>query len=560
MNPNRVNGRCARALAALTALVALATPGYTGTAAAAEERGLFLGDDRVVPPLETTGPFGSTIGLEVYDRVRGEFVDWFATPPNRSNSNHRYNFVGNKFQLGVRMKRDPYELFVQFQDTTVGNVPQDAVGFGSTYFANTKKTLQNGAILRNAWAGTQTLFGVPGLFIKGGRQLYSSGMEAPPKDPGLSWLQANRLSQRLIGPFDWTHAGRSQDGAQVGYDAETWNATAFGFRPTFGGYNVDANRELDVTLAGAVLSKKEIEWLGTTVGQLSYYYHEDRRDLVYVDNRPAAALAADAGRSARIHTVGGNVVHVLPLGPGTADGLAYGYGQFGDWQSLTQRAWAYGVEAGYRFTEVWAKPWLRAGINSASGDTDPNDRTHGTFFQMVPTAQLYAQFPFYNMMNNQDVLAQCILQPDPRLSVRLDFHWLRVNSSRDLVYSRRRRHQRHGLRLHRHAGQRPQRARLPDARHARRSGDAERAVQLPVRARVGPGNHQLQLRGQCRQLRLRRDGVHLLITRDQAASPSGYAATHPASRLPNIAGYTRKRRKGSMSAMYTGVRGETFAT
>ena len=117
------------------------------------------------------------------------------------------------------------------------------------------------------------------------------------------------------------------------------------------------------------------------------------------------------------------------------DALTYGYGQFGDWQSLSQRAWAYGVEAGYRLTDVWAKPWLRVGINSASGDTNPKDGTHGTFFQMLPTAQLYANFPFYNMMNDQDVLAQLILQPNPHLSVRLDGHWLRVNSSKDFAYS-----------------------------------------------------------------------------------------------------------------------------
>jgi len=416
--------------------VLVATVAAGAVRAAADDRGLVLPGGQVVPPLETNGPFGSTVGIELYDRLRGEFVDFFATPPNASNSTFRYNFLGNKFQLGVRVKREPYEFFVQFQQATIANLPRHGVGFGATYFANTADTQQNGSFLRNGWGSTRSLFGVPGLFIKAGRQLYSSAMEAPPKDASLYWLQANRLSQRLIGPFDWTHTGRSQDGGQVGYDADEWNATVFGFRPTQGGYEVDANRELDVNLIGAVLSKKEFDWFGTTVGQLSYYYHDDfREDVVYVDNRPSAALNADKGRSARIHTIGANLVHVVPLGPGAVDGLTYGYGQFGDWQSLTQRAWAYGVEAGYRLTDVWAKPWLRVGINSASGDTNPNDGTHGTFFQMLPTAQLYANFPFYNMMNDQDVLAQLILQPDPRLSFRLDGHWLRVNSSKDFVYS-----------------------------------------------------------------------------------------------------------------------------
>src|SRR2546430_2616179 len=215
--------------------------GAAGGGPAADNRGLVPRGGQVVPPLETNGPFGSTIGIELYDRLRGEFVDYFATPPNASNSTFRYNFLGNKFQLGVRVTREPYEFFVQFQQATIANLPRHGVGFGATYFANTADTQQNGSVLRNGWGSTRSLFGVPGLFIKAGRQLYSNAMEAPPNDPSLYWLQANRLSQRLIGPFDWTHTGRSQDGGQVGYDAEGWNATVFGFRPTQGGYEVDAN-------------------------------------------------------------------------------------------------------------------------------------------------------------------------------------------------------------------------------------------------------------------------------------------------------------------------------
>ncbi len=78
---------------------------------------------------------------------------------------------------------------------------------------------------------------------------------------------------------------------------------------------------------------------------------------------------------------------------------------------------------------------MRVGLNSGSGDPDPDDGDHETFFQMLPTAWLYAQFPFYNMMNNQDVFVQWIVAPHPKVDVRLDFHWLRVNESQDLVYA-----------------------------------------------------------------------------------------------------------------------------
>src|SRR6185295_16943662 len=158
------------------------------------------------------------------------------------------------------------------------------------------------------------------------------------------------------------------------------------------------------------------------------------RDIVFLDNRPLPVRQADKGEPAKIHTLGAEVAHVSELGPGLADGTAYGFGQFGKWQSDTQLAWAYGVELGYRLPEVFSKPWMRIGINSGSGDTNPNDGQHGTFFQMLPTAWLYANFPFYNMMNNQDVFAQWILDPHPLVSARVDLHWLRLNSGKDFDY------------------------------------------------------------------------------------------------------------------------------
>jgi len=387
-----------------------------------------------IAPLTVNGPWDSTIRLEVYERLRGEFVDWFATPNPGPTSRFRYNFIGNKLQLGIRFKRDPWEAFAQFQDTSLGDVPSNAVGVGSTYFANTHSATQNGAFLRQGWIASKRLF-ADGLFLKGGRQLYSDALEAPVKNKDLRWIQVNRFSQRLIGPFDYTHVGRSFDGGQIGYDSAKINVTGFGFVPTYGGYEVDANRELDIDLAGVALSLPDSPELGETFGRLFWLYYDDFRDVLSVDNRPLPARQATQGKSIAIHTLGANVAHLFEdVGPGFVDGVAYGYGQFGDYQTLDHTAWAYGFEAGYRWKEGPARPWLRIGIDSASGDPDPNDDEHQTFFQMLPTAWLYAQFPFYNMMNNQDVFMQAILEPHRQVSLRLDFHWLRVNSSRDLAY------------------------------------------------------------------------------------------------------------------------------
>ncbi|MEK7833049.1 MAG: hypothetical protein AAB401_18310, partial [Acidobacteriota bacterium] len=68
------------------------------------------------------------------------------------------------------------------------------------------------------------------------------------------------------------------------------------------------------------------------------------------------------------------------------------------------------------------------------GDGDPNDGTHGTFFQVLPTPRIYARFPFFNSMNNEDAFVQLRLKPHAKLALRTDLHHLRLGSERDLWF------------------------------------------------------------------------------------------------------------------------------
>jgi hypothetical protein len=384
---------------------------------------------------EMSGPDDTKFRLEVYDRIRGEFANWFGDPivngtvvPKESS----YDFMANKFQLGLRVTGKPFEAFAQFQDTVITGLPENGVGIGSVYFANVPHSTQNGAFLRQGWAKLK----YDNFYLTGGRQLYTDWAPGAAKNKSLKWIQDYRLAQRLIGPWDYTHTGRSFDGGTIGYLSDDFEVSTFGFMPTFGGFDTNAmNTITDIKVAGATLGLRDSEAIGNTLGRLSYYYFEDDRGLLVPDNRPEAARAAAKGQALEIHTVGAAAAHVMPVGPGLLDGVFYAFGQFGNWQNLDQRAWAYGVEVGYQFPDVWANPWLRAGINSGSGDSNPNDGVHETFFQMLPTVFLYAQFPFYNMMNNQDVFVQALAKPHPMVNLRADFHWLKVDQSRDLLYA-----------------------------------------------------------------------------------------------------------------------------
>ena len=405
------------------------------------------------PPTSVEGPWGTRWTVEVSDRLRGEFVDFFAAKPSKTHkvAKFRYDFLGNKFQAGVRVRRDPWEAFVQFQHTVLDNVPvgpppagrPSPVGPGGPYFANTKRSFQEQGWLRQGWVRAEDLFGVKGAGIVVGRQLWRDGLEAPARDANLVWLKRHRIAERLVGPGDYTHIGRSFDGAQVHWDTDWLNVSGFGFQPTSGGFEISAGRPIEgIQLGGLSATLKDSPRFPSSDTRLFWIYYSDHRRFTcddkapnngkcVVDNRPPEVRTGDL----RIHTIGANAAHVTALGPGKADVLGSASGQLGAWQALDQRAWAYDVEVGYQLTGLWTRPWARLGFFRGSGDPDPKDRIHETFFQILPTNRQYAQFPFYNMMNNQDTFAQLVLQPHRSLGVRSDFHWLRLVEGKDFLYS-----------------------------------------------------------------------------------------------------------------------------
>jgi len=388
------------------------------------------------PPLTATGPGGSSFTLSASNRLRGEFADWFDAGGAASNSD--YGYLGNRTQVGLLAKWKTVSGFLQYQHTILEDVPQNAPGVGGTYRANTKSDFQEGGWLRQGWLQGEATHGDWKYTVQGGRVRYQDGTESVSKQPLLEWIRRNRIAERLIGPFDFTHVGRSFDGGRVTFENPVALLSGFYFLPTSGGFEISAGRHMGIDLGGLSLMKKDSPaFLPGLESRLFYVHYRDHRpgdgDVVVLDNRPLPARQADQ-RDIEVETVGGEVVYTRALGPGYVEGLAWSAGQFGEWQSLDQESWAYALEGGYRFADVPWTPWVRAGIFRSSGDDDPADDDHGTFFQLLPTSRIYAYTPFYNLMNNQDVMLQLLARPLGRLATRLDFHWLRVTEGRDLLY------------------------------------------------------------------------------------------------------------------------------
>jgi len=424
-----------KVLATLIALpLALAWSASTARPARAFDLPQYLKKHEVAP-LVYDGPFGTKLELSISNQFRPEFVNWWKTPPGSPIPDSDYNFQGNRLKLGVRATRGPVEVFVQGQYVLLNNLPEGGPGPGGIYFANTHETFQEAVMLRNAYMKVAGWGPLDGFSVTFGRMPYLDGAEAPILNPTLKWVVTQRVAQRLIGPFEYTMVGRSFDGGQLVWQNDLLNVTGFGFVPTRGGFEIDANADIpEINVGGVSLTVRDSKALPRSTGRLFFMAYTDDRDVVVLDNRPLAVREAEIGEPLDIYTIGANAAHVEPLGPGNADFLAYGLGQLGSWQSQDHSAWAYAFEAGYQLPELWGKPWMRFGIDSASGDPDPDDDLHQTFFQMLPTARLYAQTPFYNMMNDQDVFVQWLLQPASWLGARVDLHWLRTNSAQDFAY------------------------------------------------------------------------------------------------------------------------------
>lgn len=389
------------------------------------------------------GDWRDSVSFTLSDRARVELVDWFRPPDGvASHGAHQYAFFGNQLRAGVNVVLPHLQLAVEVQDTRLANVPDDAslpppqgaLGPGAVYFLNTSDTSQGETFLKQGFLTLRRR----GFTARLGRLEYREGLETVPGDPTLAFLKRVRIAERLVGPFDFTHVTRSFDGAVLAYDDPGWNATAMGLRPTRGGFEVSANRELDdVSVAGLAVTAKRLPFSAALPADLRlfYLYFDDRRhEPLKVDNRPLAAREADRD-AIGVHSIGCHALTAVEAGPGVLDGLVWAVGQLGEWGELDHAAWAYAAEIGYQLARLPAQPWLRVGVNRSSGDGDPGDGDHDTFFQLLPTARVYAQLPFFNLMNNQDVFAQVILRPHSRITLRTDYHWLSLTERSDLWYA-----------------------------------------------------------------------------------------------------------------------------
>ena len=367
---------------------------------------------------------------------RYEFWNWFEPTP-QPNDDNTYGYCFTRTLFGLRLTLPNIGAYFQGQNAFMWNLPDDAValppggpmGAGAVYYAHGGHKTYGSTIIRQLYLEIPHFF-LKGLFVRGGRFDYADSMEVTYDNPKVNWLKEMRLAERLIGPFTWSSFNRSFDGVKLGYDRTGFNFTSIVVHPTQGGFENDAHNTIEgIDLATLTFTMKYDQWISNTESRLFYFYYHDNRNIPKVDN-----ITVSNPQDIEIHSFGFHLLGTANIGSGVADGILWGVFQTGDWGKFDHEAWAALAELGYQWVGVPWTPWVRIGYHISSGDSDPNDGKHGTFYQMVPTVRKYALFPFFNQMNNEDVFLQAILKPWQKLVVRTDCHYLRLQDRDDRWY------------------------------------------------------------------------------------------------------------------------------
>src|SRR5438093_9205023 len=150
-------------------------------------------------------------------------------------------------RAGVSVTFPHLQFVVQGQDTRFANLPDDAVvprpgalGPGALYLLHLHDRSPGEPFLKLGFLTLRR----SGFAATGGRCEYADGLEPEPADPTLTFVKRFRIAERLVGPLPDPHVSGSVDGGRLSYDRPGWNVTAMAARPTHGGFEVSANREI----------------------------------------------------------------------------------------------------------------------------------------------------------------------------------------------------------------------------------------------------------------------------------------------------------------------------
>lgn len=225
--------------------------------------------------------------------------------------------------------------------------------------------------------------------------------------------------QRFVSVRDGPNVRQSYDAAWADYETGPWRFITFYSHPV----QVQDERAFDdysndkLTFGGARVERKLTE-----NASIAAYYARFTQD----DARFPSVTGNERRDVFDVH-LNGTVGHF--------DYDLEGMGQSGRIANESIRAWAIGSLAGYQFVDAWWKPRIGIQIDAASGDSNPNDHTLGTFNPLFPNGYYVTLAGFTGYTNFIHVKPSLTLHPTDSLKLMLAVAPQWRETTADAVYT-----------------------------------------------------------------------------------------------------------------------------
>jgi len=244
--------------------------------------------------------------------------------------------------------------------------------------------------------------------------------------------------ERLVGAFAWNNIGRVFDAVKVRWQNPLFAAEAFTSKVVLPDDN-NFNTWNDYSLfSGLHITTRKIP---KHITELYFFARNEELGVATADKGAVLPFQTPAPAARDIYTVGGRIRSATNE-LGNFDYTVEGAYQFGTWRQtavsaeLDQDAFAFMANVGYTFPEAFGKPRIALEYAFGSGDSNPNDTTHGTFDNLYPTNhKFYGYMDFFSWQNLHDVRAIFTIKPTTRLSLALEGHMFWAADTADNIYN-----------------------------------------------------------------------------------------------------------------------------
>jgi hypothetical protein len=367
-------------------------------------------------------------------RTRYENFNYFN---NNINNKNNYSFWGTNFKYSFVNNFNNNKFGLTLLTPYLINLPSNStssvgpLGLGAIYYQFSNPN--NIAFIIKEFYLDLSLYKDKNESInfKIGRFDFNDGTYALPKNETLKWIRLNKIQQRMIGTFGFSHIQRSFEGFNLSFDKQdvtnTKNITIFYGRPTYGVFDIKTPNE--------PINNLSIGHIAYTIFndasdfRLFYTYYNDHRELLKTSNN-----AIPIRDSVTINSIGFNYSKIFENPNNIFSFVGYYNYQFGTYGKLKHNANAYLIDIGYKIKNN-LEPHFRIGYFRSTGDNNSQDNKHNTYFSFIYTPRLYALFPFYNQMNISDFYISLYLKLSSKANMFLQYNDLNLSSKWDRWYA-----------------------------------------------------------------------------------------------------------------------------